>query len=105
MDECGMRHFGKNIWSSWFPLCVLCVLCGGAVAGETALQLLIKKLSDPDVDLCKQAVRQLRSYGTAAKEAVPALSRLAKEDKTKLSIEAIETLGKLGAEAAPALIE
>ncbi|MCY3020099.1 MAG: HEAT repeat domain-containing protein, partial [Planctomycetota bacterium] len=85
---------------------VLAVHCQPAHAGETAIQALIRRLSDPDVEVRKTAARFVRQLSQAAlREVIPALGRLAKDENRRLAAESVETLGKLGPDAVPALIE
>ena len=107
-EKCKMNS-QRNARLFHFAFCILhfqlLLLCAGAFAGETALQLLIKKLADPDVEVRRQAVKQLRFQGAPAKEAVPALGRAVKDEDRKVSLDAVEALSRIGPDAVPALIE
>lgn len=75
------------------------------IAGESSIQIYVKRLSDPSIELRRAALKYFRSYPTYAKDGIPALAHIAKEDHRKLSVEAIEILARVGPGGVPALIE
>ena len=86
-------------------LCVIRFAVPGAFAGEAAIQDLIKKLSDPDVEVRKRGGAAVAGQGAAAKEAIPALAR---RPRTKIVSSAWRPLphwAKWGLSAMPALLE
>src|SRR5260370_37680230 len=86
---------------------VACVLGLGIVA-VTAVQGaevsdLIKKLSNKDVDVGREAAKDIGDVGAEAKDAVPALKKALRDSDLFVRRFSLESLGKIGPDAKRAI--
>jgi HEAT repeat protein len=72
----------------------------------SAVAKLVEKLREPDVNVRPKTAALLGAFGSAAKDAVPMLGKMLRQDNShKPSLAAAKALAKIGAPAVPELIE